>query len=97
MKGGAKFYGMDVKPAYNHTTVYNGAGKGGICIWIPSKIVHLIKDSGNNVGGYVQWVKFTNTPGEMWVFLISMRHTRQLKDVLYGLNLWQPYPKSAIG
>ena len=48
---GASFLSEEAKVAYNNASNEDGAGSGGIGMWIAPKLTHLICDSGHTRGG----------------------------------------------
>lgn len=51
---GAEFFGIEARMGYNNDHNANGAGSGGVCMWISPKLVHLIGEKGKDVEGHVQ-------------------------------------------
>ena len=60
---GAGFFNQEAKVAYDNTNNEDGAGSGGLSIWIAPKLIHLICDSGQTRGGNAQWVRLHGVPG----------------------------------
>ena len=60
---GAGFFNQEAKVAYNNTNNVDGAGNGGLSMWIATKLVHLICDSRHTRGGNAQWVRLHGVPG----------------------------------
>lgn len=54
---GAKFLGQEAQIAYNNDHNEDGAGSGGLGMWIAPPLVHLICDSGSSRAGNAQWVR----------------------------------------
>lgn len=60
---GAKFYGCEAQVAYNNEMRDDGAGCGGIGMWISPKIAHLVHSQGFSSNGQAQWVRLSGLPG----------------------------------
>ena len=48
--------------AYNNVSNEDGAGSGGICMWIAPKLTHLICDVGHTRSGNAQWIRLHGVP-----------------------------------
>ena len=60
---GAGFFSQEARVAYNNDSNEDGAGSGGISMWIALKLLHLICESGHTRGGNAQWIRFNGMPG----------------------------------
>ena len=60
----ADFFSQEAKVAYNNESNADGAGSGGISMWITPKLLHLVCDSGHTIGGNAQWVRLNGMPGQ---------------------------------
>ena len=60
---GASFFSQEAKVAYNNESNDDGAGSGGLGMWIAPKLTHLICDSGHTRGGNAQWVRLHGVLG----------------------------------
>jgi len=58
----AKFIGKEAAIGYGHGAGEEGAGKGGVCMWVSPNIQHMISLLGFSKCGRAQWVRLKGTP-----------------------------------
>lgn len=59
----ADFYFQEASLGYNNELGEEGAGCGGVCMWIAPSIKHLVAASGQSRSGSAQWVRLKRLPG----------------------------------
>ena len=85
MWAGATFFGQEAQVAYNNDANEDGAGSGGIGMWVTPSMSHLIHSDGHSRGGNVQWVRFTGVPGQdISVLNIYAPHSSTERCALWG-------------
>ena len=81
---GAGFFSQEAKVAYNNDSNEDGAGSGGISMWIAPKLLYLICESGHIRGGNAQWVRFNGMPGmDLAVLNIYAPHSSRERCLLW--------------
>lgn len=83
---GAGFYGQEAIVAYNNFDNPDGAGSGGIGMWVIPRLLHLISDTEQMRSGFASWVRFHGVPGQDVTVLTYTCLIRRQKDVTYGLR-----------
>lgn len=82
----ATYLGCDASLGYNDQDGQEGAGKGGICMFISSKLAPFIHSHGNIGLNLGQWVRFKNLPGgDLAIANIYAPHSNSNARV----HLWQ--------
>ena len=81
---GAGFFSQEAKIAYNNERNEDGAGSGGINMWIAPKLLHLICESGHTRGGNAQWVRFNGMPGmDLAILNVYAPHSSKERCILW--------------
>lgn len=73
----AKFLGCEAAPGHNHTDGQEGAGKGGICMFLSPRIQHMIHSHGLVGVNLAQWVLRGYDGGDVAVLNTYAPHTAQ--------------------
>ena len=81
---GVGFFNQKAKVAYNNTNNEDGAGSGGLSMWIAPKLIHLICDSNHTRGGNAQWVRLHKVPGmDLGILNIYAPHSSHERCLLW--------------
>jgi exonuclease III len=79
------FFGCEAAPGYNHADGGEGAGKGGLCMFVNPKIKHLVHSQGTVGFNLAQWIRFLNIPGgDVAILNVYAPHTPTER-----IQLWQ--------
>ena len=81
---GAGFFSQEAKIAYNNERNDDGAGSGGISMWIAPKLLHLICESGHTRGGNAQWIRLNGMQGmDLAILNVYAPHSSRERCVLW--------------
>ena len=81
---GASFFSQEAKVAYNNASNEDGAGSGGISMWIAPKLIHLICDSGHTRGGNAKWVRLHRVLGmDLAILNVYAPHSSHKRCLLW--------------
>ena len=61
---GADFFCQKARIAYNNDVTADGVGSGGKCMWVASRLPHMICDLASLRGRNAQWIRLYGVPGE---------------------------------
>ena len=81
---GAGFFSQEAKIAYNNKSNEDGAGSGGISMWIAPKLIHLICDSRHMRGRSAQWIRLHGVRGmDLAILNIYVPHSSRERCLLW--------------
>lgn len=87
-----EFYCKEASLGYGHILGDDGAGKGGVCLWVSPTIKHQVVASGFSRCGRAQWVRITGFPGvdisvlNVYASTCTWERTEFWAELLLSLN-----------
>ena len=82
---GAGFFAQEAAVAYNNSGNEEGVGKGGLCLWLAPRLVHLISATGQSRDGHAHWIRLHGVPGQDLAILnVYAPHTSAQRCALWA-------------